>query len=220
MVKGLSRKQKKEIKKERIRENASAHRLIFQALKIIGVKYSLGMTMKIAARIVAEAYGLEVAEPTDKLQVARALQPIIRTKTPDRVEQPVIRVRPPPKPPNNAKKLRDFYDSWEWKRLSYDTKKARGRKCECCGAKAPDVRIVTDHIKPIRHHWELRLDVSNLQVLCDDCNMGKGSRDDTDWRLKPQGEKCDPYPGHNPDCEAFAESAVEAHDGSCRPTIR
>lgn len=78
--------------------------------------------------------------------------------------------------------IREFYASWEWKRLSYDTKLERGRRCECCGAKAPDVKIITDHVKPIRHHWHLRLDKSNLQVLCDDCNMGKGSRDETDFR--------------------------------------
>jgi hypothetical protein len=78
--------------------------------------------------------------------------------------------------------IKSFYESWDWKRLSFDVKQERGRKCECCGAKAPDVRIITDHIKPIRHHWHLRLERSNLQILCDDCNMGKGSRDETDFR--------------------------------------
>jgi 5-methylcytosine-specific restriction endonuclease McrA len=78
--------------------------------------------------------------------------------------------------------IRKFYDSWEWKRLSYDTKVRRGRRCECCGARAPDVKIITDHIKPLRHYWHLRLDPMNLQILCDDCNMGKGSRDKTDFR--------------------------------------
>lgn len=76
-----------------------------------------------------------------------------------------------------------FYASWEWKRLSFDVKQARGRMCECCGATAPHVRIITDHIKPLRKYWHLRLDPLNLQVLCDDCNMGKGSRDETDFRL-------------------------------------
>lgn len=36
------------------------------------------------------------------------------------------------------------------------------------------VRIVVDHIKPISKHWHLRLDPDNLQVLCNDCNKGKG----------------------------------------------
>lgn len=83
----------------------------------------------------------------------------------------------------NDGKLKDFYDSPEWRRLSYDVKKERGRRCECCGS-TPEhgVRIITDHIKPIRKHWHLRLERSNLQILCDDCNLGKGSRDETDFR--------------------------------------
>lgn len=86
-----------------------------------------------------------------------------------------------PAPNRNA--ILNFYDSWEWKRLAYDVKMERGRTCECCGTKPSDgVRIVTDHIKPIRYFWNLRLDRSNLQVLCNDCNMGKGSWDQTDWR--------------------------------------
>lgn len=78
--------------------------------------------------------------------------------------------------------IRAFYASWEWKRLSFDVKQERGRTCECCGAKAPKITIHTDHIKPIRKYWHLRLDRTNLQVLCEDCNMGKGSRDETDFR--------------------------------------
>lgn len=85
------------------------------------------------------------------------------------------------------KMIREFYDSPPWKRLSYDIKKERGRRCECCGA-TPDqgVRIITDHIKPLRKYWHLRLDPLNMQVLCDDCNLGKGSRDETDWRAPKQ----------------------------------
>lgn len=80
--------------------------------------------------------------------------------------------------------IKSFYESWEWKTLSYNVKLNRGRRCECCGAAPPEVRIVTDHIKPLRHFWHLRLQEDNLQVLCDDCNMGKGSRDQTDFRAE------------------------------------
>lgn len=76
-----------------------------------------------------------------------------------------------------------FYASWEWKRLRYDFLKEKERRCQCCGA-TPGGRVVihVDHVRPIRKHWHLRLDASNLQILCQDCNMGKGSRDETDWR--------------------------------------
>lgn len=76
-----------------------------------------------------------------------------------------------------------FYDSWEWKRLRYEVLRERGPICECCGTTAAHgVRIVVDHIQPVRRYPERRLDKANLQILCDDCNMGKGSRDETDWR--------------------------------------
>jgi 5-methylcytosine-specific restriction endonuclease McrA len=47
------------------------------------------------------------------------------------------------------------------------------------------VKIVVDHIKPLHHHWSLRLQKTNLQVLCDECNQGKGAWDETDHRPKP-----------------------------------
>ena len=39
-----------------------------------------------------------------------------------------------------------------------------------------------DHIKPRRLYPGLALEKSNLQVLCADCNHGKGNWDQTDWR--------------------------------------
>lgn len=79
-----------------------------------------------------------------------------------------------------------FYQSWEWKRLRLNTLLKYGQRCQCCGA-TPEhgVRVVVDHIKPLRKHWKLRLDPSNLQVLCDDCNRGKGSHIERDFRKPP-----------------------------------
>lgn len=82
-----------------------------------------------------------------------------------------------------------FYASWEWRTLRMLTLGRHGRRCQCCGATphhltlggAP-VRIVVDHIKPLGTHWHLRLDADNTQVLCDDCNMGKGGRYIADFR--------------------------------------
>lgn len=83
----------------------------------------------------------------------------------------------------------EFYKSWEWRTLRMEVIKQHGRNCQCCGAAPGDldmsgraVRIVVDHIKPISKFWGMRLDRSNLQVLCDECNQGKGNWDETDFR--------------------------------------
>lgn len=76
-----------------------------------------------------------------------------------------------------------FLSSWEWTTLRYQTLKKYGRRCMCCGATPDDgVKIHVDHVKPRRHYPELALDPGNLQVLCEDCNKGKGAWDETDFR--------------------------------------
>lgn len=76
----------------------------------------------------------------------------------------------------------EFYKSLEWKRLRYSVLVECGSRCQCCGTTPRfGARIVVDHIRPVRKFWELRLDRDNLQVLCDECNRGKGSHDETDW---------------------------------------
>ena len=76
-----------------------------------------------------------------------------------------------------------FYRSREWLTLRMFALKNTGATCQCCGAKASDgVQIHVDHIKPRYTHPELSLSLTNLQVLCSDCNIGKGAWDDTDWR--------------------------------------
>lgn len=77
----------------------------------------------------------------------------------------------------------DFLLSYEWRRVRLEVLKKYGARCQCCGA-SPDTGAVmnVDHIKPRKTHPELCLDISNLQVLCDACNHGKGNWDKTDWR--------------------------------------
>lgn len=75
-----------------------------------------------------------------------------------------------------------FYQSAAWKKLRYQTLVKFGAKCQCCGVDAKQAPIRVDHIKPISKHWDLRLDPTNLQILCNDCNWGKSNWDETDWR--------------------------------------
>ena len=105
-------------------------------------------------------------------------------------------VKPRTRNPRKARKespttvnKENFYASWQWKELRFQVLKLNGRACQCCGATAgtrdaagKPVKIVVDHIKPISKFWELRLQRTNLQVLCDECNMGKGAWDETDFR--------------------------------------
>lgn len=75
-----------------------------------------------------------------------------------------------------------FLRSFEWRRVRMQAIKKYGPRCQCCGASAPAVVIHVDHIKPRRIFPELALSLSNLQILCEDCNHGKGNWDMTDWR--------------------------------------
>lgn len=71
----------------------------------------------------------------------------------------------------------------EWRVVRMRVLARLGGKCQCCGRTAKDgVVINVDHIKPRRQYPELALDETNLQVLCDACNQGKGNWNTTDWR--------------------------------------
>lgn len=76
-----------------------------------------------------------------------------------------------------------FYDSREWLAVRYEALKASNGRCVCCG-RSPSAGnpLHVDHIKPRSKHPGLALTLSNLQVLCKECNLGKSNTDDTDWR--------------------------------------
>ena len=70
----------------------------------------------------------------------------------------------------------EFLQSKSWKRLRIQAFEKYGSFCSCCGAKPTDgVRLNVDHIKPRRLFPELALNLDNLQILCSDCNSGKGN---------------------------------------------
>lgn len=82
-----------------------------------------------------------------------------------------------------------FYKSWRWKELRLIALDVCGRRCVCCGATpAPSNKVVlhVDHIKPLRSNPSLALDLSNLQVLCEDCNQGKSWFNTNDYRTDSQ----------------------------------
>ena len=82
-----------------------------------------------------------------------------------------------------------FLASYEWRRVRMIVLKRDNARCACCGATPADGRVMNvDHIKPRKYHPQLALDLNNLQVLCDECNHGKGNWDQTDWRGYSEAE--------------------------------
>jgi 5-methylcytosine-specific restriction endonuclease McrA len=75
-----------------------------------------------------------------------------------------------------------FLKSEDWKRLRYRALRRYGGRCMACGRSGKTATLNVDHVKPRRFYPELALDIGNLQVLCADCNRGKGNKDATDWR--------------------------------------
>jgi len=79
-----------------------------------------------------------------------------------------------------------FYTSAKWRKLRFDVLEHCGARCMCCGwtpnASHDGNFIVVDHIKSRRLNPELEYEFDNLQVLCNDCNLGKGRFKVNDFR--------------------------------------
>lgn len=81
-----------------------------------------------------------------------------------------------------------FFRSLAWLELRYKVLKHYGARCMCCGHTGRTRTLQVDHIKPRIKFPELALEFSNLQVLCKQCNQGKGFKDQTDWRVGETSE--------------------------------
>jgi 5-methylcytosine-specific restriction endonuclease McrA len=80
-----------------------------------------------------------------------------------------------------------IYNTEEWldkyRKIRYQVFLRDGRICRLCShTGSADNPLQIDHIKPKSKFPELALDPNNMQVLCKDCNYGKNTRDETDWR--------------------------------------
>lgn len=81
-------------------------------------------------------------------------------------------------------KTNDFYDSREWKELRYRVLVKKGNYCQACGRSPKDgISIHVDHIKPKSRFPHLSLREDNLQILCEDCNIGKSNKSCENWDL-------------------------------------
>ena len=82
-----------------------------------------------------------------------------------------------------AKEAETFYRSREWRRLRYQAFQRYGNKCCVCGRGASDGMVMhVDHIKPRSLYPHLALDIANLQIMCNECNVSNGNRDEVAWQ--------------------------------------
>jgi hypothetical protein len=91
--------------------------------------------------------------------------------------------------PEEAGIMRDaanFCYTREWLEVRMKVLEVVGAVCMCCGATRQNAVITVDHIKPRSKYPSLALSPSNLQVLCRECNVGKGNSSEMDYRDGPQ----------------------------------
>jgi len=76
-----------------------------------------------------------------------------------------------------------FYHSKAWRSLRVKAILKYGRKCCLCGRSVKDgIVLHVDHIKPRSKFPKLELKLWNLQILCEDCNLGKSNHYQDDWK--------------------------------------
>jgi len=93
-------------------------------------------------------------------------------------EQPVVYKTKHELPLLKAKTQKNFYRTKAWRELRFAVLMSSNGKCRVCGANSETgVKMHVDHIKPRSLYPELALEPSNLQVLCEDCNLGKAANE-------------------------------------------
>lgn len=130
----------------------------------------------------AKAAAAAVAPSTrvSKAQKKAALALKRQIRVHDRSTRPVKRRRADPGTDVTSDA---FLSTYAWRKLRMEALKKYGPRCQCCGATPANGAVINvDHIKPRKKWPSLALDLNNLQILCHDCNHGKGNWDETDWR--------------------------------------
>lgn len=172
---------------------AKKSKMKFSQSKITGLANKLGLAGNAGNKIIAAKlkshFGWGGITDTQALlkyfaEVPEITNSVAFEKKP-RVKQPSTTLPNYSHPLLGKTEYKDFFTSTEWKQLRYLALKNNGASCQCCGAKAGNgVQLHVDHIKPRSRFPELELCLDNLQILCGDCNIGKGAWDATDWRQK------------------------------------
>lgn len=80
---------------------------------------------------------------------------------------------------NKSRNEKKVYSSQKWRKLRYKILSESKRECSLCKSKD---ELHIDHIKPLSKYPHLGFELSNLQILCKQCNFGKSNLDDKDFR--------------------------------------
>lgn len=113
------------------------------------------------------------------------------------VEKRVVKSKPKIDKVSKFGRALGFYDTEEWQRVRYEVLRRSEGCCMLCKRQAYKSNpLHVDHIKPRSKYPELALTISNLQVLCRQCNLGKSNRYEDDWRPVDEPEDTDWYRTH------------------------
>jgi len=100
--------------------------------------------------------------------------PNIKKKKPKYHKTVTTYKEPPPYKPGMGS---DFYLTREWRSLRFRVLREDGAICRLCNQSPQTGHVMhVDHIKPRAAYPELELTRENMQVLCEDCNLGKGAQ--------------------------------------------
>jgi 5-methylcytosine-specific restriction endonuclease McrA len=152
-------------------KNATLYKMLFEHAKQIPLEIRAELSVKSARdRLIEQDMNTALGNTGRKVRTEREPRRIRRVKA---------------SPADFGGSDQEFFRSREWQELRYFVLKKYGAKCQCCGAGRADGKVIhVDHIKPRSRFPLLQWEVNNLQVLCEDCNLGKGAWDRTDWRDK------------------------------------
>ena len=156
-------------------EGTSLYDLCAKALKKIGINQNSMETKKFVSKNIGTMNTYLLRNGEIKQQVAKKQQ----KKSTLKIKKKFTPYKP------DFVQTNEFLSSYEWRKIRLEALLKYGRKCLCCGS-SPETGAVlnVDHIKPRKTHPELALCLDNLQVLCHECNHGKGNWNDTDFRQK------------------------------------
>jgi len=159
------------------KENTGLYDLVCLALEVDGMPMPMNMTSKQWVKeSIDHIIGTNQFEKIKSCPAKTAPKKIYRTQK--------------TRKPNKVKTIdgvdvasSSFLQTFHWRKARMEALKKYGPRCQCCGATPADGSVMNvDHIQPRKLRPDLALDVSNLQILCHQCNHGKGNWDQTDWR--------------------------------------